>query len=580
MPLIDVLTLGAVRTLADEKTFQRGLDYFHAGAVGLIDERNGALHANVQGTHRYRVVLAAADGDLQSACSCPVGQQGIFCKHAVAVALAWLESSGEEVFPPVEPGKPKKKRMTQADRIRNYLATLNENELRELLVDAADRDRRLRDKLLFAAKADAASDIGSLRAAIRQATKSSAFLDWQEAGGYAEQLDELAGLLEKRIGDGNPKLVELIEEAIGEAEAALEQIDDSEGEVYEAIRRLQEIHLLACTHLHPDPVALAERLFMYQMEGEWETYLSILPDYEDALGPEGLAHYRRLLEKEWQGLPTLAPSTQYKQHWDSRRFRVESAMEALAAQDVDAVAAVKAKDLSSPHRFLALAELYRQHERYDEALAWAEKGVAAFPGERIDNLLTFAIEEYLRRGNDDQVENIAWQRFQLQPGSAAFFQLIEVAARIGRQENLRQRALADLWKRTKAEEAKGGKPAAWQPTSRSQLLEIFLAEDDAEQAWSTLQGGPTSMQLWARAAALRGRAHPEEAIQLYFRLLPNAIKAGMGNARYEEAAAIVQAIRQLRLANGEGEKFGRELAAIRQQYKAKRNFIKALAALD
>jgi hypothetical protein len=459
---------------------------------------------------------------------------------------------------------------------------LSEDELRNMLIEAADRDRQLRDRLLFAAKANAGSDIASLRAAVRQATKASSFMDWREAGGYAEQLDELAGLLEKRIGDGNPKLVELIEEAISEAEDALEQIDDSEGETYEAIQRLQEIHLLACTHLRPEPVALAERLFMYQMEGNWDTFYTILPDYGDALGPAGVAHYRQLVEKEWRSLPALSPSRQRASSWDSRRFRLESAMEAMAAQDVDALAAIKAKDLSSPHRFLALAQLYHEHERHDDALAWAEKGMAAFPGERIDDLLTFAIEEYVRRGEDDQAEKLAWQRFQLQPGSDAFFELLDAATQINRKEALRQRALADFQARIKAEEAKGksGKPAAWGPSPRSQLLEIFLTEEDAEQAWSTLKGGPTDMRLWDRAAALRGKTHPEEAIDLFFRLLPHAVQAGTHNARYEQAANIVQAIRQLRRAQGDSERFGQELAAIRQEYKAKRNFIKALATLD
>lgn len=258
-------------------------------------------------------------------------------------------------------------------------------------------------------------------------------------------------------------------------------------------------------------------------------------------------------------------------------------MEALAklAGDVDAIAAIKAKDLSSPRRFLDLAVLYRDHGRFAEALGWAEQGIAAFQGGRIHELLSFAIEEYVRRGDKDRVEKLGWDRFLLQMGSSAFFLLQKDAARIGRQEALRQKALEAFWEQVEKEEGqqKNQKRSSWLPAARSQLVEIFLAEKDSEQAWSTLKGGPTDMRLWDKAAALRGKTHPDEAIRLYFQLLPHNVQAGTRNARYDEAVETVRAIRDLRLAQGNKEKFDRELADIRSEYKAKRNFIKALTDL-
>lgn len=584
MPLSEALTLAAIHTLADEKTFQRGLAYFHEGAVGKLEADDEEVEAVVQGTHRYHVMLAAGPDDgLEHECDCPVGEGGVFCKHAVALALAWLETVGEEVFPPPEPGKPRRKRTTKAEQIRRYLDTLGEHELRTMLIEAAERDGRLRDKLLFAAKANAGSDVASLRAAVRQATRVSGFLDWREAGGYAAQLDELADLLEKRIGDGNVRLVELIEEAIAEAEGSLQQIDDSNGQIYAAIERLAHVHQLACGVLRPDPLALAERLFTYQMEGEWDTFHEVIPAYRDALGGEGLACYRRLVEERWAALPPLPPADRHVQRWDSDRFRVEQAMEALAklSGDVEAIAAIKAKDLSSPRRFLALATLYRDHQRFDEALDWAEKGIAAFSGGQIHELLGFAIDEQVRRGEPARAEELCWERFRLDMGCRAFLLLLDDAGRIGRREALREKGLAALRERVKEEEKRpdNGKRQAWLPSARSELLAIFLAERDGEEAWSTLKGGPTDMRLWDKAAALRGETHPEEAIDLYFRLLPKHVEEGARNARYAEAAATVRAIRELRLGQGEEAKFARELDGIRREYKAKRNFIKALADL-
>ena len=571
MTLITSLTLDTIKSLADAKSFARGLAYFHDGVVGLVEEESGTVHASVQGTHRYHVTLSVdGDGEIEYDCSCPVGYDGIFCKHAVAVALSWLENTGEEVFHTDDRAKPKKKRITKADQLRQYLETLPETELRNLLMEAADRDQNFRDKLLFAAKSSTGKGIADLRSIINQATKVPGNLDWNDAWQYGERL----------IDNGDPKLVELIEQAIIQAESGLEHVDDSNGEVYPAIERLQEVHLLACTRLHPDPMALADRLFRLQMDGSSDIFYRILPDYQAALGDQGLARYEQRVEEQWNTLPALTPRDAHK-NWDSRRNRLESAMAELAKRrgDIDALIAIKARDLSSPMHFLNLAELLKEHQRFDEALLWAEKGIAAFPRDRIDNLLAFAIDEQLRRNNADAAEQLAWQRFEQRPDRDALFRFLDTARQIDRLDSLRQRALSHLESRVAAEENPAKKPSVWFTGTRNTLVEIHLAEKNTEAMWATLKGGPTSTTLWEQCAAMRGTTHPEDAIQLYFKLLPMKVETGARNARYEDAFRIVQAIGKLRNKQGQKTDFQQELARIRLDYKAKRNFIKALSVL-
>ena len=57
----DVITLVEVQSLADPKTFARGKAYFHDGLVSRLEERDGALTANVRGTHRYTVELGVGE---------------------------------------------------------------------------------------------------------------------------------------------------------------------------------------------------------------------------------------------------------------------------------------------------------------------------------------------------------------------------------------------------------------------------------------------------------------------------------------------------------------------------------------
>ena len=580
MKLASLLTLDLIQTLAGAKSYARGLAYFHEGAVGLLAEDGHTVTATVQGTHRYRVSLSVDEEELEYDCTCPVGTDGLFCKHAVALALSWLENSGEEVFPPDDAVKPKKKRISKAEQLRQYLETLPEAKLRDLLMDAAERDRSFRDKLLLTAKSASSKSVGDLRGIVNQATRVNRYDE--DAYNYAERMNDLADLLEKRIDDGDADLVELIEDAIFQAEGGQEQIDDSDGDTYSGIERLGEVHLLACQRLNPDPVDLAERLFRYQMEGGSETFYAILPDYAGALGEAGLTRYEERVLEKWGQLPKLTPGNSISRTWDARRSRLESTMTQLATKrgDVETLIAVFSRDLSSPRNYLRLAGFLKEHQRFDEALACAEEGIASFPKDyEQDELKVFAIEEYLRRKDYDTAEKLAWDRFERRPGDSDFFELLKTAKRIDRLDCLRQRAMDFLKARIAREEASGEKPSIWSRCSRDTLLEIHLAEQNAEAMWATLNGGPTSSSLWEKCADLRGKTHPEDAIPLYLKLLPKAVDQGTSNARYESAFRIVQAIGKLRKKQDRATEFKQELARIRLEYKAKRNFIKLLSVL-
>ena len=88
MKLASLLTLDLIQTLAGAESYARGLAYFHEGAVGLLAEDGHTVTATVQGTHRYRVSLSVDEEELEYDCTCPVGTDGLFCKHAVALALS------------------------------------------------------------------------------------------------------------------------------------------------------------------------------------------------------------------------------------------------------------------------------------------------------------------------------------------------------------------------------------------------------------------------------------------------------------------------------------------------------------
>ena len=584
------LTAEAIAGLVDEKTLARGADYFERGLVTLVDVLPSEVVAEVLGTDSYDVRIYVADkGKLGYECNCPVGHDGVFCKHCVATALAWF-GQGEMVAADgraTDKGEARAKKPrakgrphTQAEIIHAFLQGKDAHELRDMLMEASQQNKPLRDKLLMMARTSGGADLASLRDAVRHATRTSGFLGWNETPRYAQQLEDLARMLAARIADGDKGLVEVIELAINKAESALLHIDDSNGYVMPAIQGLQKVHIAACVALRPDSVKLAQRLFAYQMEGEWDTFHAVLPQYRTALGNEGMKRYEELVRQRWDALPTLTKHD--GGHWDSGRFRVESAMEALARTtgDVDIVASVLQKNLSNPLRYLELVRLYQEHRMPEDALRWAKEGLEEFAYEhRTKELAEVAIELYLERDDKDAAQRVAWSRFAAGPRAESFYELMSVAKRIGRERELEKQALWHFEELMKATEAAPESPSVWRAHPRSELLAIALTEGLSERAWELYVGGKTAVQLWQPLAELRATTHPQDALALYRRLLPMRVQEGAPKARYEAAFEIVQAMREVYAALDQTHKFQEELASWKRDWGNKRNLMKLLDTL-
>ncbi len=83
MALAHLITETGLRALAGDKSFARGV-------VGELVETGEVIKVRVCGTYEYEAILAANDRRLDYDCTCPMGEDGDFCKHAVAAGVAWL----------------------------------------------------------------------------------------------------------------------------------------------------------------------------------------------------------------------------------------------------------------------------------------------------------------------------------------------------------------------------------------------------------------------------------------------------------------------------------------------------------
>ncbi|MCA1592546.1 MAG: SWIM zinc finger family protein [Acidobacteria bacterium] len=299
------MSVREIRQLAGERFFARGEKYFDEGRVHGLTEYRGQVAAKVAGTEDYRVKFWAERGRLGYSCSCPVGDDGEFCKHCVAAALAWIEESGGKG----KRGKPKKSAAMMED-VRAFLEQQDKGKLVEMLLNEALESDSLRERLFLetARMNPERIDLATYRRSIKNATRANDYVDYYSAGGYARGVHRVIESVAALLDDGHVvAVIELTEYALSQIEKSLEYIDDSDGHMGGCINELQELHHRACLKANPDVVALAQRLFEWEMRSEWEIFGGVVVSYPDVLGESGLTEYRRLAEAEWARVPALGP---------------------------------------------------------------------------------------------------------------------------------------------------------------------------------------------------------------------------------------------------------------------------------
>jgi uncharacterized Zn finger protein len=574
--LSQTLTLRRVQQLAAGASFQRGEVYFAEDRVRSLVERGETLTARVFGTREYAVRLAVEDGDFHHQCSCPVGGDGEFCKHCVAVALAWLstakDKSAQDAATPV----------VKLDDVRPWLLEQDKTTLASWLLDMAERDERLREKMLRqAARATKKGiDFKAYRRSIDRATETGGFVHYREAYDFAQGIAEAVAPLHELLKEGHAaELIGLTEHALSRVGKALLEMDDSDGGMSPILDELQQLHLEACRTARPDPEELAARLFDWEIDGEWDVFHGAAETYADILGDKGLAVYRARAEALWKALPALKPGD--REEYSSRRFRITSIMESLArtAGDLESLVAVKAKDLSLAYHFLEIAQLHRNAKNNDAALEWAERGLRAFPEKTDSRLREFLADEYHRRGRHDDALALIWRQFEEHPSLTNYQLLKQHADRIKAWPSWRERALVAL--RAVVEgtaRSRTGFSRWFPPPDCSELVRVFLWEKDAETAWQEAQRGGCSGPLWLELAAAREAAHPADAASVYLREAERLVSQ-KNNAAYQGATRLLKKAKVLWLGLGQAEQWETAIRGLRVTHKAKRNFMALVAKL-
>ncbi len=571
--LLKALNDAAIRRLAGDKSYQRGRDYFLQGRVEEIEGDGEAVRASVHGSQDYTVDLRGDEGVLDYACDCPVGNDGEFCKHCVAVALAWLQQQ-------TRPAKPESenRKITLADA-HKVLLSEDKNVIIENLIGWAESDDRLRERLIMHAARRAQPEVlvATVQQAFSKAVRVSRYIEYREMPSFVCRVDAAIDSIDELLQDGHAAgVIELCESSLRSLARAMDSVDDSDGCMSELLGRLQDIHFNACLQAKPEPVALAKRLFEWELHSDFDIFYGAVDKYSELLGPEGLRAYRRLAGKEWAKVPMRTPDSRDDER--GKYFRITDIMETLTklSGDVAEHIGVLSRDLSSAYSYLQIAEICSRAGDHDQALQWAERGAKAFPERTDSRLRELLANEYHGRNRHDEAMNLIWQDFVERPGLESYRTLKTHADENESWPHWRERALAEIRRRvTPASQSKPARLFWMRPEGHSLLVQIFLYEGDADAAWSEAQQGGCRDSLWLELAAVRGKDHPEDAAPIYLRQAEDAINRA-NNSVYDPAVALLVKAGTLMSRMGKSKDFDSHVDSLRITYKRKRNFIKLL----
>ncbi len=565
--LAALLDISAIVALAGPRSFERGVDYQAQGRVGALTVSDDAIEATVIGTDPYSVRIAAQNGRIISFCSCPMGDAGAFCKHCVALALAWTEPAAGRIWggdadrrrPPSEPVDRTDDWVDDSsdDSVEAFLGDLDRESLVELIVTEMAHDEALDARVRLRATAASDSGVRGLVAALERATAVHGFLDYAEVPAFASDVEVVADTVETIIDDGHAAAaVDLAERGLRRIGSAIELADDSDGFLGDLLRRFEEIHLAACTVAQPEPVELAQRLFRWELNGDWDVFSGAAERYADVLGEAGLAEYRRLAEVEWDKVPKRGPGEhRYRDETvDSHaEFAATHMMESLAraSGDLDELVAVMSRDLSFAYHYVRIAELYRDAGRGDDVLDWAERGVEAFPKRTDVRLREFLADAYLECSRDDDAMVLIWAAFEERPEPEAYQRLRRYAERIDTWPDWRPRALEAVRDRIAAHGLDG-----------TTLVSIYTWEGEIDAAWKAARDHGCERSTLLRLAKQSEKTRPDDALAVLQAEVHEVL--GVANRRaYTEAIGLLRRIERLMGRMGQSDGFRAYAAKVR-----------------
>lgn len=431
--------------------------------------------------------------------------------------------------------------------VEDLVDGLDEAMVRQLLASAAGRDEETARAVRLAA-AGPADRLEVLRAEVDDGLRTRRHLGYWESWAWAAQGRPVVDALAEAVADGpSCELVELVQRAVGHVVKVILRADDSDGMIGDLARQLLDVHATACDAGVADPVRLAKWMVKFCFVDQ--DFFELDPvRYASALGAQGIATYRREVEKRSSG---------------SDDFAARYAQERLAIldRDVDGVVRLLGGDLSAPYQYLRVAEAMVELGLEDEAIRWARSGIDTTSGWQVGKLYDLIADLLDQAGDAAGVLEVRQEHHDRMPSAATYAALKNAASATGEWSERLAAARLVL-----GECDCGG------------LVDVLLADGESEAAWeiATEPGEwDPGERRWKQLAEAREPTHPADSLTVYLRLVDDALTTANRSA-YQAAIRYLKAAKRAATAAGATGEFGTRVAELREIHRRRPSLITML----
>jgi tetratricopeptide (TPR) repeat protein len=433
-------------------------------------------------------------------------------------------------------------------KLGDYLRTLSHDELVDLLLSAAADDEKLDHRLRLAA--EGSSNVAMLRSEVDAVLGSPGWLDYRDAIEFAREGDDIVDALKRAVkstATGNSDLIDVVELAIEHVVEAQQHADDSSGNIGYLADQLLEVHAQACRRGKADQLELAAWLAWFTLHDH--TYVTIeVRTYARALGKPGIAAYREAISQRLDNAP------------DDFSARGAAQRIAVFDRDPDAVVRLFGGDLDSVLDFARVAEAMFEIKRYDEALAFARRGMELPAMWQSRKLFDVAASVHTQAGDVDEVAAVRLSGLTVLPDLESYEALRDAASKTGQWPKLRTTALAELAARAPHEH-----------------VEALLSDDAVDEAWvaATAGKGGAESDTMRQLVELRAKTHPADAIP-YLRGFAEEALRGANRAAYQVSVRWLVALRTANERAGTATDFTAYVAKLREANSRRPAFLDEL----
>jgi uncharacterized Zn finger protein len=171
---------------------------------------------------------------------------------------------------------------------------------------------------------------------------------------------------------------------------------------------------------------------------------------------------------------------------------------------------------------------------------------------------------------------LLWRNFAMKPTLACYQRLKEFAERSRTWPQWREQAFDHLRRTVRmaarsTTERRKQKKHATIISDNSEVVGIWIEEGEMEEAWMAARTGDCSDELWMKLAAGRARRNPDEALNVYQRL----INRNLGRKDWysaQQAVKILKRVRRLMRFLNRTEEFDRYVTGLVKRYGDQRSF--------